>query len=192
MKIVAMKVSSFMISLVRRLTLERCRSIRPQATSRSTSSMSISWNTWSAAVPQVDPGGRADEGGLVAQKVAHDLAHRPERAAQFEQIALEAVDADDEFRVGLLHDLALQSLERLAEVLEHRKIAVDQSIQQRVGQKVGAQGAHPRVVLTQPRAHRVEAVAGALLEGEDEVLADDQGQLLGAESHRRGGASAGR
>ncbi len=75
-----------------------------------------------------------------------------------------------------------RSLERLAEVLEHREIAVDQGIEQSVGEIVGAERPHPRGVLTQPRAHRVEAVAGALLEGQDEVLADDQRQLLGPQA----------
>ena len=180
MKIVAMIVSTFMISFMRMLTLDRCRSIRLEATSRSISTMSISWNTWSAQsrrngrVPAPMKATSSRSSWLIT------LAHRPERAAQLQQVALERVDARDVVGPGASTTSLLHRLERLAVALEHREVAVDQRVEQGVGQVVGALAADPPLVLAQPLAHRVEAVARrAPGRSRTKPGAEDQRQLLG-------------
>ena len=60
-----------------------------------------------------------------------------------------------------------------------REIAVDDRVDQRIGEIVGL--ARPQAIGIaglDALAHRVERIAGALLEGDDEILAEEDGDLL--------------
>ena len=75
--------------------------------------------------------------------------------------------------------LVLDAVDPVADRLDRRKIAVDDRIDQRVGEIVGLARPQPvRVAGLDALAHRIERIARPLLEGDDETLAEEYGDLL--------------
>ena len=82
---------------------------------------------------------------------------------------------------GVVDQLLLERFDPLAELLQDDKVMVDDGVEQGVGQVVGPQLADAAFVAADAVPDRVEHVARLLLEGDDEVAADDQAELVGVD-----------
>ena len=78
--------------------------------------------------------------------------------------------------------LVFERLDVLTEFLEDDEIAVDDRVQQTVGQVVGSHFSDASLTRAQSVADWFKDVAFLLLEGEDEVVAQDDADLLGDHS----------
>ena len=134
------------------------------------------------AVAQEQARARRDAGRVLAQQRAQHLALRPERTPDLQELAPQPLDLHDPRRLGPRDYLLLQRLELLAVAFQEREVAVDQGVDQRIGQVVDATAAHRALGAPQAFPHGVEAVAWALLEGEHEVPAKQDRELLGNQS----------
>ncbi|AUX36091.1 uncharacterized protein SOCE836_082970 [Sorangium cellulosum] len=132
-------------------------------------------------VAQVEPRVLREDRVVLAEQRVHEVALRPDGAPQREQVPLQVVDRL-RHRALRVDDLDLQVLDVLAEPLEHREEAVDHRVEQRVGQVVGAP--HPRRAPAGADAlpHGLHHVpVGLFLDRQDERLADQDRELLGAQ-----------
>ena len=80
-------------------------------------------------------------------------------------------------RIG--DELVLEQFDPLADPLEDDEIVVDDGVDEGVSQIVRAHLPDPALALADSLPDRVEGVARPLLEGEDEVPAENEAHLLG-------------
>ena len=102
------------------------------------------------------------------------LAHRPREP---EDQAARGMDLRHRAPARVVDGLVLDHLHRFAERLDDRVVAVDQRVDQRIGEVVGGHRADQRAA-ADPGAHRVEDVLALLFEADHEVRADDEAHLL--------------
>lgn len=81
--------------------------------------------------------------------------------------------------VRLVQHLVLDAVDQFARRLDRREIAVDDGIDQRIGKIIGAARAQPvRHRGRDALVHRIERIALAFLESDDEIPAEEQRYLL--------------
>ena len=118
-------------------------------------------------------------GHVVADQRRQRIAHRPKHALQHIGVAPQLVQLPHLVLVRRVQHLVFDAVDHFAGGLDRREIAVDDGVDQRIGEIVGAACAQPvghRAF--DALAHGIERIAFALLEGDDEVLAEEDGDLL--------------
>src|SRR5262245_46141850 len=130
-------------------------------------------------VPQVEAGLVGHEGNFFTQERVKNLPLRPDGAAQRQQVALDLVDAGDRLAAGAGENRILVVLQALAVLLQDREVAVDDRVQQRVGQVIEAGLADAAALLPDAFSDDIEAISRPpLLEGQDKVPAEKEVELL--------------
>jgi hypothetical protein len=99
---------------------------------------------------------------------------------------LDPVDFGEQGRVGVAQGPFFQILGLVGQVVEHHEVAVDERVEERIGQIVAAVAAHGTVFGAQAFADGFEVAGGALLEGQHEISAEDDTDLVGVEAAVRG------
>ena len=120
------------------------------------------------------PGSLGNQAVFVPEQGIHGLAHGRYGPPHRQQIAFELVDFRDRFRCRRFDNLTLERLTVIAELIEGRIIAVDDGVDQTVGQVVGAHGADPAPALAYAFSNRIEAIAAMFLKGQHEALAEEE------------------
>ncbi len=110
-------------------------------------------------VTQVDAYGRADEGVLVANQRVDRLALRPDGPPQLQQLALGVVDGGQQLGLVVTQRRRFQPFQVLAQLLDDRVVAVDDHVDQRVGQVVRSGASDRADAGPDTGADRIEVVA---------------------------------
>src|SRR5690606_9480849 len=129
-------------------------------------------------IPQVQESLLGNQRAVVPSQAAEQLAQWPDGLAQQQHLGLVVVELRQGILSGAGDDLVFQFLYSLAQVFEHFEVMVHHRVQQRIGQIVAAHEADapPRA---QALTHSVEHIPCALLEGQHEIPAQYQADLLG-------------
>src|SRR5204863_158348 len=78
------------------------------------------------------------------------------RAAQRQKLVAQALHLHEDDRVGIVDRRALQVLDALAELLDHREVGVDHGVDDQIGEVIGADLAHAAAALADGLAHEAE------------------------------------
>ena len=154
MKIVDTTVSTFITSLSRLLTFERCASSMPVIRSWKISTSSAIADEVIVDVAEAERHLGADVDEIAPRQAGDDVALRRDDAAQAGDLALLVEDPADQLRLGLVEDLLLQIVEPLLELVDLGPVGVDHRVDDAVKQRDRALGQDLRDCGSRGRAAR--------------------------------------
>ena len=113
-----------------------------------------------------------DQWRFAPLQAADDLAQRPDRFAQHDHLAFQAVDGGHRLLPGIGQHLFFEVGDCLPEVFQHDKILAHDGVDQRVGEIVRAHLADAALAVAEAVADGIKHVADVFLKREDEILAE--------------------
>ncbi len=133
------------------------------------------------AVTEENLGFTADESALVMEQGVDDIAFRPDEATELGEGLFASMESVDVVGRRFADDHAVEFFDMVAEAFEDGEMIVDDGVGERVREMVGSAFSDEAACMADAFANGGERVSERLfLNGEDEVGAEENGDLLDA------------